>query len=66
MQNPSEWLGSTGDDPDADKINALIADRVAARTAKNWAEADRIRQVLTDMGVVVMDNPTGATWRRGT
>ena len=66
MQDPSEWLGSTGDDPDADKINALIADRVAARTTKDWAEADRIRQVLTDMGVVVMDNPTGATWRRGT
>jgi cysteinyl-tRNA synthetase len=44
----------------------LIADRVAARTAKNWAEADRIRQVLTDMGVIVMDNPTGATWRRTT
>jgi cysteinyl-tRNA synthetase len=66
MQNPSEWLGATGDDPDADKINALIANRVAARASKNWAEADRIRQVLTDMGVVVMDNPTGATWRRAT
>jgi cysteinyl-tRNA synthetase len=36
---------------------------VQARTDKNWPEADRIRDRLTALNVVVMDGPTGATWR---
>ena len=45
------------------RIDGLIAERVAARTAKDWAAADRIRAELTALNVEVMDNPTGATWR---
>ena len=45
------------------KIDGLIAERVAARAAKDWAAADRIRAELTALNVEVMDNPTGATWR---
>ena len=45
------------------RIDALVAERVAARAAKNWADADRIREELTALNVEVLDGPTGATWR---
>jgi cysteinyl-tRNA synthetase len=46
-------------------IKALIAERQAARKAKNWAESDRIRKVLAEAGVVLEDKPDGTTtWRR--
>ncbi len=45
------------------RIDALVAERVTARTAKDWPTADRIRAELTALNVEVMDNPTGATWR---
>ena len=34
-----------------------------ARTEKNWAESDRIRDQLTAMGVVLEDGKGGTTWR---
>ena len=37
------------------EIRALIEARIAARSAKNWAEADRIRDELVAMGVVMQD-----------
>ena len=37
--------------------------RLTARAAKNWPEADRIRDALVALNVEVMDGPTGATWR---
>ncbi|MEJ2229001.1 MAG: cysteine--tRNA ligase [Alphaproteobacteria bacterium] len=40
---------------DADTVETLIAARIAARKAKNWAEADRIRDELVAMGIVLMD-----------
>lgn len=50
---------------DADAIEASIAARVAAKRAKNYAEADRIRGELLAAGVVLEDKPGGATeWRR--
>ena len=42
-------------DPDAEKIEELIAQRAAAKKEKNFAEADRIRGVLADMGVTIKD-----------
>ncbi|MGQ2991581.1 MAG: cysteine--tRNA ligase [Brevundimonas sp.] len=59
---PEEWFEG-GDPALKAEVEALLAERVEARAAKNWAEADRIRDRLTELNVVVMDGPTGATWR---
>jgi cysteinyl-tRNA synthetase len=46
------------------QIEELIAARVAARGARNWAESDRIRDQLAAAGVLLEDGPKGTTWRR--
>jgi cysteinyl-tRNA synthetase len=48
----------------AESIQRLIDARVAARKAKNYAEADRIRKELESAGVILEDGPLGTTWRR--
>ncbi len=64
LQNdPAHWFRATFGDA-AVEIDALVAERVAARHAKNFAEADRLRGVLAERGVEVMDNASGSTWRR--
>jgi cysteinyl-tRNA synthetase len=45
-------------------IEALIAQRTAARKAKNFAEGDRIRQLLESKGVLLEDTASGTIWRR--
>jgi cysteinyl-tRNA synthetase len=47
---------------DKDRIESLIAERSAARKAKNFAESDRIRDELAAMGVVLKDSKEGTTW----
>ena len=48
------------------EIDALVAARLDARKAKNWAESDRIRDQLAAAGVILEDKPGGITnWRRG-
>ena len=49
-----------GLDPAA--IEARIADRIVARSAKNFKESDRIRDELAKMGVVLKDTKDGTTW----
>ena len=46
------------------EIEALIEARQAARKAKNWAEADRIRDELKNQGIVLEDTPQGVKWHR--
>ena len=45
-------------------INAQIEARIAAKKARNYAEADRIRKELLDAGIVLEDSAAGTTWRR--
>ena len=51
-------------DPEADEINKLVAERSEAKKAKNWGRADEIRNLLSARGVVIIDTPTGPTWKR--
>lgn len=60
---PSTWFQGGADVVLTTRIEELIAQRVAARTAKDWALADSIRAELTALDVEVMDGPTGATWK---
>lgn len=55
---------SGSDNGDDEKIEALIAERTAARKEKNWAKADEIRNTLTEMGIVLEDTPQGVKWHR--
>ncbi len=61
-------LGITLDDGGADEgdaeIDVLVASRDAARAAKDFAESDRIRDVLSARGVVLEDTGKGTIWRR--
>ncbi|MGV9007289.1 MAG: cysteine--tRNA ligase [Brevundimonas sp.] len=63
QSTPDQWFEGGVDDGLRLEVETLLAERVAARTAKNWAEADRIRDRLNALNVVVMDSPAGATWR---
>jgi len=49
------------DEIDTDRVEALIAARLEARKAKNWAESDRIRDELVAMGIALKDNKDGTT-----
>ena len=62
-KTPKEWEQG-GDADETARIDALVAARVAARIAKDWADADRIRKALIEEGVEIMDGAGGSTWRR--
>jgi cysteinyl-tRNA synthetase len=72
--DPVAWLSSaseltagsesTGPDLDDAAIDALIAARSAARSAREWAESDRIRDQLAAAGVILEDGAGGTRWRR--
>jgi cysteinyl-tRNA synthetase len=62
--DPDAYLQGGAGAEDNDKIEALIQQRLDARAAKNWAEADRIRDQLHAMGVELEDKDGKTIWRR--
>jgi len=62
-KDPDVWFAGSADESLRAQVEALLEQRIAARTAKDWPTADRIREQLDSLGVIVMDGPQGATWR---
>ncbi|MEP6146186.1 MAG: DALR domain-containing protein, partial [Nisaea sp.] len=80
LKASGELMGLFVSDPDAwfrwmpdaaaeglsdDEIEALVARRIEARKAKDFAEADRVRDQLAEAGIVLEDGAGGTAWRRG-
>jgi len=66
QSDPASYLqgGGAGDALDEPAIAERIEARAAAKRAKDFAEADRIRQELQSLGVVLKDSAAGTTWER--
>ena len=62
---PSQWLswGKENISVDQNKIESLIAQRNTARANKDFTEADRIRDELENLGIVLEDKGTETTWK---
>jgi cysteinyl-tRNA synthetase len=62
------WEGLSGAPGAEDALEPvaarLLAERDAARAARDWARADTLRDELTAMGIELHDGPAGTTWRR--
>jgi len=63
--DPESWFAGAGLAPhiDAEEIEGLIAARNAARKARDFKEADRVRDELAERGILIEDGPQGTTWR---
>ena len=68
--NPEDWFkwqpaGHTGAGLSDADIDTMIAERVKARSSKDFATSDRIRDQLTEQGIILEDSAQGTIWRRG-
>ncbi len=65
QQDPEAFFqADTGGELSAEDIEAMIQARADARKAKNFGEADRIRDELLDKGIILDDSREGTTWRK--
>ncbi len=64
-ESPEDFLRKAGrhEGVDIDEIDGMIRERAKARSKKDWAAADSIRDRLKEMGIVLEDGPLGTTWR---
>lgn len=67
QEDPETFLkgGSQSAGPGDEEIEAMIQQRIQARADRNWAEADRIRDELVSLGIILEDGASGTSWRRG-
>ena len=65
-EDPETWFqrGDAQDGPAAEEIEALIEERLLARSTRDFDRADEIRQTLEERGVLLEDGPDGTQWRR--
>ncbi len=66
QQDAESWLqqGGPGTGLGDEEINELVAQRDQARANKEWAESDRLRDLLQEAGIVLEDGQGGTRWRR--
>lgn len=64
QQTPEAFLKGMAADDSVAQIEALIAERNAARVAKDWHRADKARDQLQALGIVLEDTAEGTLWRR--
>ncbi|MBF0096890.1 MAG: cysteine--tRNA ligase [Magnetococcales bacterium] len=64
LEPESYFHRPAGDGLDDAAVDALIQQRLAARQARDFAAADRLRQQLADAGITLQDSKEGTTWRR--
>jgi len=64
QRDPEDWFRGNASADDSAEFDALAAARHAARQAKDWAEADRIRDEGTARGIVFEDSADGTSWRK--
>jgi len=66
QDDPQAYLqrGAGAQAPNTTDIEEQIAQRAAAKQAKDYARADAIRQALLDQGITLKDSPSGTTWER--
>lgn len=65
QQAPAAWFSRGVAADDDARIQDLVDRRIAARKARDFAEADRIRDQLAAESIVLEDTPEGVRWRRG-
>ncbi len=65
QQRPDAWFASAASakSVDAEEVERLIAARIAARNARDFKEADRLRSIIADLGVIIEDRTDGTKWR---
>jgi len=64
LSTPEEWFGAGSSDQETARIEDLIEQRNAARATRDFASADRIRDQLTAMGILLEDADGTTRWRR--
>ena len=64
LNEPAAIFSDNTNDAEAEEINALVAERSAAKKNKDFQTADKIRNDLAARGITIIDTPQGAIWKR--